>query len=133
MRCFTLLFLLLAMSLGPVGCGSNETLQVTSLQLGRALNPDNTVSSFTTRFVPGDTIYLSVGTSGVGAGTLSVRWTYEGRVIDEPKKHVEYRIAAATEFHLQSANGFPPGGYAAEVFLDGKSAGSRPFRVEKER
>jgi hypothetical protein len=114
------------------GCGSSETLHVTSLQLGRALNPDNTVSSFTTRFVPGETVYLSVATSGVGSGTLSVRWVYEGHVIDEPKKQVEYRIPASTEFHLQSANGFPPGDYNAEVFLDGQPAGTRPFRVERE-
>src|SRR5215218_6752085 len=114
------------------GCGSRESLQVTSLQLGRSVNPDGTVSSFTTRFVPGDTVYLAVGTSGVGAGTIGVRWTYEGRVIDEPEKQVEYRIPATTEFHLQSATGFPAGGYAAEVFLNGQSAGSRPFRVEQE-
>jgi hypothetical protein len=114
-------------------CGSSETLHVTSLQLGRALNPDNTVSSFTTRFVPGETVYLSVATAGAGSGTLSVRWVYAGHVIDEPKKQVEYRIPASTEFHLQSANGFPPGDYSAEVFLDGRSAGTRPFRVERER
>jgi hypothetical protein len=114
------------------GCGSHESLRVTSLQLGRSVNPDSTVSSFTTRFVPGETVYLAVGTSGAGSGTIGVRWMYEGRVIDEPKKQVEYRIPATTEFHLQSATGFPPGGYTAEVFLDGQSAGVRPFRVEAE-
>lgn len=114
------------------GCGSGESLHVTSIQLGRAVNPDGTVSSFTTRFAPGETVYLSVATSGVGSGTIGVRWIYEGRVIDEPKKQVDYRIPATTEFHLQSATGFPPGGYTAEVFLNGQSSGSRPFRVEPE-
>ena len=28
-----------------------------------------------------------------------------------------------TEFHLKSGDGFPPGEYAAEVFLDGQSVG----------
>ena len=119
-----------SISLG--GCGSRESLHVTSLQLGRSVNPDGTVSSFTTRFVPGETVYLAVGTSGAGSGTIGVRWTYEGRVIDEPKKQVDYRIPATTEFHLQSATGFPPGGYSAEIFLNGQSAGSRPFRVEQD-
>jgi len=125
-----MLFMILCACL--VGCGS-ETLRVTSIQLGRSVNPDDTVSSFTTRFAPGETVYLSVATSGAGSGTISVRWVYEGRVIDEPKKQVAYRIAATTEFHLQSATGFPPGGYTAEVFLNGQSAGSRPFRVETRR
>jgi hypothetical protein len=130
---FTMPLLAVILSAWLIGCGSGESLHVTSIQLGRSVNPDGTVSSFTTRFIPGDTVYLSVATSGAGSGTISVRWVYEGRVIDEPKKQVAYRIAATTEFHLQSATGFPPGGYTAEVFLNGQSVGSRPFRVEQQR
>jgi len=114
-------------------CGSGQPLRVTTIQLGRGLNEDHTVSTFTTQFMPDDTIYLSVHTSGVGSGTLSVRWTYAGRVIDEPKKEVSYRIDAATDFRLLSASGFPPGDYAAEVFLNGQSAGTRTFSVQKQR
>ena len=111
-------------------CGSGQSLRVTSIQLGRSVNADSTVSSFTTSFAPTETVYLSVATDGAGTGTLSVRWVFVGRVIDEPKKHVSYRIPAATEFRLQSATGFPPGDYTAEVFLDGQSAGVRAFKVE---
>ena len=114
-------------------CGSGEPLRVASIQLGRSVNADNTVSSFTTTFSPDDNIYLSVLTTGVGEGTISVRWTYAGRVIDEPKKQVTYRIDAATGFRLQSATGFPPGEYTAEVFLNGQSAGTRSFHVERTR
>ena len=53
-----------------------------------------------------------------------------GRVIDEPKKKVSYQGSAATEFHLQSAGGFPPGDYKVEIFVDGAPAGSRSFRVD---
>jgi len=114
-------------------CGSGQPLHVTTIQLGRGLNEDHTVSTFTTTFMPDDTIYLSVHTSGVGSGTISVRWTYVGRVIDEPKKEVSYRIDAATDFRLLSPAGFPPGDYAAEVFLNGQSAGTRTFSVQKQR
>lgn len=114
-------------------CGSGQPLQVSQIQLGRSLNADHTVSKFTTTFMPDETIYLSVHTTGVGSGTISVRWTYAGRVIDEPKKEVSYRIDAATEFRLQSPAGFPPGDYSAEVFLNGQSAGTRPFTVQKQR
>jgi hypothetical protein len=116
-----------------VACGSGQPLGVASIQLGRSLNPDSTVASFTTRFAPGETVYVSVATTGVGSGTISVRWLYAGRVIDEPKKDVSYRVPATTEYHLQSPAGFPPGDYTAEVFLNGQSAGTRAFRVETQR
>jgi hypothetical protein len=109
-------------------CGSN--LRVTGIHVGRALNPDHTVANHTTSFAPEDTVYVSVFTSGVGSGTLSVRWTYAGRVLDEPQKKVSYRDVAATDFSLRSVAGFPTGQYTAEVFLDGISAGTRTFRVD---
>ena len=114
-------------------CGSGQPLHVASIQLGRAVNADHTVSSFTTTFTPDESVYLSVLTTGVGSGTISVRWTYAGRVIDEPKKDVSYRIDAATDFRLQSAGGFPEGEYTADVFLNGQPAGTRTFKVEKKR
>jgi hypothetical protein len=43
---------------------------------------------------------------------------------------VSYKGPASTEFHLQNTSGFPPGDYSVEIFLDDKSVGSRPFRVE---
>ena len=122
--CAIVLFICLA------ACGSGQPLRVASIQLGRAVNADHTVASFTTTFSPDENVYLSVLTTGVGSGTISVRWTYAGRVIDEPKKEVSYRIDAVTDFRLQSATGFPPGDYVADVFLNGQPAGTRTFRVE---
>jgi hypothetical protein len=115
------------------GCGSGHPLQVTRIQLGRSLNPDNTVASFTTVFAPTDTVHLTAFTTGVGSATIRVRWMYGGQIIGEPEKQVSYRIDAATEFPLQSAGGFPAGDYTAEVFLNGHSAGTRTFRVETPR
>ncbi|HEX6974356.1 MAG TPA: hypothetical protein VF147_08145 [Vicinamibacterales bacterium] len=111
-------------------CGLGQALKVTSLQLGKSLNADGTVATHTTVFSPSDTIYLSVLTTGAGSGEISVRWTYNGRPVGEPKKQVSYRDDAATEFHLQSAGGFPIGDYKAEAFLNGASVGTRTFRVE---
>jgi hypothetical protein len=113
------------------GCGSG--LRVTEIQLGRSVNADETVAGHTTRFAPADTVYVSIHTAGVGSGTIGVRWKYGERVLGEPSKQVSYRDAAATEFHLQSAVGFPPGDYSVEAFLDGQSVGNRSFRVETQR
>lgn len=132
MRFTSRLSLLILIACLP-GCGSGEGLRVTGIQLGRGLNADATVAGHTTTFKPGDTIYVSVLTAGTGSATISVRWTYRGRALGEPKKQVSYRDVAATEFHLESAGDFPQGDYVVEIFLDGQPVGTRDFRVEKPR
>jgi len=109
---------------------SQPPLELNTIQLGRGLNPDKTVTGFTTRFKPDDTIYAAVLTSNAGAGKVKARWLFAGRVISEPEKQVSYQGPASTEFHLQNTSGFPPGDYSVELFLDNKSVGLRPFRVE---
>lgn len=112
------------------GCGPTEPLHVETIQLGRSLNPDNTVAEHTTTFRRSDTVYVAVVTPAPGKGTIGVKWTYGGQVIDQPQKEVSYRDRAATSFNLVNSGGFPPGNYAVEVFLDGTSAGSRNFNVQ---
>lgn len=116
--------------MAAIAC-SGGPLTVDTIQLGRALNPDNSVATHTTAFKRNDTVYVSVLTADTGAGTIGAKWSYGGRVIDEPKKNVSYKGSAATEFHLQSAGGFPPGEYKVEIFVDGAPAGSRTFRVDQ--
>jgi hypothetical protein len=113
------------------GCGK-EPLRVVQIQLGRSLNSDSTVAGTAFKFKTHDTIYLSVMTAGKGSGTISVRWMYGSRVIDEPKKqvHYAYKDTMATDFRLEAPGGFPPGEYTAEVSLDGQPAGTKKFRVE---
>jgi len=111
-------------------CGPNEPLQVDTIQLGRGLNPDKSVSAHTSNFKPLDTMYVSVLTKDKGKGTIGVRWMYEGRLVSEPTQKVVYQGPAATEFHIENSSGFPPGHYSVEVFLDGKSVGKREYRVD---
>jgi hypothetical protein len=122
---------LLVVCLVVVACQSGEPLKPTMIQLGRSLNPDNTVGGHTTRFKPTDTVYAAVLTTGSGSATISARWTYAGRVVSEPTKDVSYRGDAATEFHIQNSGGFPVGDYSVELLVNGQSAGRREFRVEK--
>lgn len=126
----------LAVTLGlacviAVGCNGGP-LQVSTIQLGRAVNPDRTVGTPSTLFKPHETIYVSVLTTDSGSGTVGVRWLYGTKVVDEPSKKVSYQGASATEFHIQAAGGFPRGDYAVEVLIDGKPAGKRTFKVDDE-
>ena len=114
--------------IGVVGC--RPALQVSTLQVGRALNVDNTIAVHTTRFKPDNTIYASVLTDRTGASTILARWSYAGRVVTETQKQVSYKGQAATEFRFESASGFPQGDYKVEIFIDGQPVASRDFRVD---
>ena len=129
MRLPTCLLSLLLL-LGLAGCGPSDPLRLETIQLGRSLNPDSSVAEHATTFGKSDTVYAAVLTTAPGRGTIGVRWTYGGQVIDEPQREVAYREAAATSFHLVNSGGFPPGNYSVEAFIDGESVGSRNFRVE---
>jgi len=113
-----------------VACGPSEPLRVTTLQLGRSLNSDNSVSEHTTRCEPDDTVYVAILSAEPGYGTITVRWRLHGQVVSEATREVSYTRAAATEFHLQNSGGFPPGRYRVDVLINGEPAGSREFRVE---
>jgi hypothetical protein len=111
-------------------CRPSEPLRIANLQLGRSLNPDNSVAAHTTRFKPDDTVYVSILSDDPGSGLVTVRWLLNGQVVSEAKRDVSYTRAAATEFHLQNSGGFPPGSYRVDILINGQQAGSREFRVE---
>ena len=117
-------------ALALAACGPSQPLKVSTLQLGRSLNPDNSVSAHTTRFKPDDTIYVSILSDEPGYGTVTVRWRLHGQLVSEATREVSYTRAAATEFHLQNSGGFPVGSYRVDVLINGELVGSREFRVE---
>ena len=112
------------------GCSPGVPLRITTLQLGKSLNPDNSVGTHTTRFKPDDTIYVSVLADERGEGTVTARWLFSGQLVSEATKEVSYMQPSATEFHLQNSGGFPTGQYRVDILINGQPAGSREFRVE---
>jgi hypothetical protein len=120
----------LAVILVVLAACARGPLTVETIQIGRSLNSDNSVAAHTTRFKPKDTMYASVITRARGAGTLTAKWMFGGRVVSDQKKDVSYNERAATEFHFSAADGFPPGEYSVEILLDGKPVDTRTMRVE---
>jgi hypothetical protein len=118
----------LVMALLAASC-ADEPLQLANIQTGRALNADRSMASITTLFKPSETIYVSVQTTGSAPGSIGVKWIYQGRVIDEPVKQVDYTGPASTEFHMQNSGGFPEGDYSVEIFINGEKVGTRAFKV----
>lgn len=108
---------------------STGPLQLANIQIGRSLNPDRSIASITTQFKPSETIFVSVQTAAAGKGSIGVKWMYQGRVVAEPVKQVDYDGPASTEFQMQGSGGFPEGEYSVEILIDGVSVGTRNFRV----
>ena len=90
-------------------CGQ-PPLQLNTIQLGRGLNPDKTLTGFTTRFKPTDTIYVAVLTTAAGSSKVKARWLYAGRLVSEPEQTVTYRGPASTVFATAptAGNWLPP-------------------------
>jgi hypothetical protein len=109
---------------------NHQPLKVTTVQLGKSLNSDNSVGTHTTTFKPRDTVFASVLTPASGSGTIETKWYYGSSKVSEMTKEVSYNGEAATEFRFHNTAGLPPGPYKVEVFLDGQSVGERTFRVE---
>jgi hypothetical protein len=109
---------------------NNAPLKVTTVQLGKTLNSDNSVGTHATTFKPRDTVFASVLTPASGSGTIETKWYYGSSKVSEMKKDVSYHGEAATEFRFHNSAGLPPGPYRVEVFLDGQPVGERAFRVE---
>jgi hypothetical protein len=126
-RCVVLLVALTA-----AACGTSEPLKVTTIQLGRSLNSDDSINAHTTAFKPDDTIYTSVINEAPGKGTVAVRWLYAGQTVGQESKDVSFQREGATAFHMQPpSSGFPAGDYRVEITVNGQPAGTREFRVVK--
>jgi len=129
MRALCTALLLLVTASALAGCRPGGPIRIVSVQLGRALNSDNSVGAHTTQFKPSDTFYVAVLTEEPGASALTARWRLNGQVVSEATKEVSYMRPAATEFHLGNSGGFPIGQYRVEILVDDVLAESRNFRV----
>jgi hypothetical protein len=112
---------------------TGRAIQVEEIDIGRSLNADKSINDNTTSFKPNDTIYVSVKTDGSApSAQLRTRWTFsDGQVVDESTQTISPTGEARTEFHIAKPDGFPPGKYKVEVQLNGQTAGTKEFEVER--
>ena len=107
------------------------TVAIADIDVGKAVT-NARVTNKTDNFKPADTVYTAVHTTGSSpATTLMARWTFEdGQVVQESSQSIAPNGDAYTEFHISKPGGLPKGKYKVEVFLDGKSAGTKDFEVK---
>ena len=113
--------------------GTGVGVRVSQIDIGRSLAADKTINANADSFKPNDTIYASIGTGGTAAtATLKARWTYQdGQVVNESTQTIAPTGDARTEFHISKPDGWPTGKYKLEVSLNGSSAATRDFEVER--
>lgn len=121
---------IVVIALFVAACGPSEPLNVVGIQTGKSLNTDHSVGIHAASFHPDDTMYVSVLSNGRGKGTITVKWTLGGTVLQTLTKKVSYNDQAATDFRFQAADGFPVGDYAIDVIVDGKAFETRRVKVE---
>ena len=116
---------------GTTGTGAG--VRVSQIDLGRSVNADKTINDNTASFKPNDTVYASIATRGAAAtATLKARWTYQdGQVVNESTQTIAPTGDARTEFHVSKPDGWPTGKYKLEVLLNGSSAATKDFEVER--
>ena len=113
--------------------GTAVAVRVSQVDMGRSLTVARTIDDTTDSFKPNDTIYASILTQGTAAtATLKVRWTYQdGQVVNDSTQTIAPTGDARTEFHVSKPDGWPTGKYKLDVFLNGSSAATRDFVVER--
>jgi hypothetical protein len=113
--------------------GTAVAVRVSQVDMGRSLTAARTIDDTTDSFKPNDTIYASILTQGTAAtATLKVRWTYQdGQVVNDSTQTIAPTGDARTEFHVSKPDGWPTGKYKLDVFLNGSSAATRDFVVER--
>lgn len=136
----------LVLALGVAACARNteqpttanepattepSTLQVTNVEMGRDVDPNNRVTAPTDQFKPSDVIYVTVLTTGSSpSATLKSVWTYEdGQVVEETQQVISPTGEAATEFHVSKPDGLPAGKYRVEISLNGTPVQSKEFTI----
>ena len=113
--------------------GTSAGVRVSQVDIGRSLTADKTISGNTDSFKPNDTIYASIATSGAApSATLKARWTYQdGQVVNESTQTIAPTGDTRTEFHISKPDGWPAGKYKLELSLNGASAATKDFEVER--
>ena len=111
-------------------CGPSEPLNVVGIQTGKSLNSDHSIGRHAASFHPNDPMYVSVLSNGRGTGTITVKWSLGGQVLQTLTKKVSYNGQAATDFRFVAADGFPVGDYSIQVTVDGKIIETRRVKVE---
>ena len=109
-------------------------IAVSGVTAGKAIGADKKVTAPTEAFATGDTMYVSIDTTGSGSAKLDAKWTYRRgdkvAVVKEDSMTINATGPATNEFHVSKPDGWPAGDYEVQVMVDGKPAGTKKLTVK---
>ena len=118
----------------PTPAPAPAGIAVSNVTAGKAVGADKKITAPTEAFAKGDTMYVSVDTTGSGTAKLDAKWTYrkgdQVALVKEETMTINATGPATNEFHVSKPDGWPAGDYEVEVILDGKPAGSKKLTVK---
>ena len=108
-------------------------LQIADVKVGKAVDASRKITDETDDFMPHDTVFVSVHTTGAGNGAaVGARFNFEdGKVVSDKNETISPTTDAYTEFHLAKPSGLKLGKYTLHVTLNGQEIQSKDFTVKK--
>jgi hypothetical protein len=109
-------------------------LRIASLEIGRSVNPDQTMHDATVLFIPTDDVWASVVVEGnAPQATLLGRWmTDGGEVLDQSSQEIKPTSRTVTSFRIAARpGGWPLGRYRFELLLNGVGVGRQDFEIRQ--
>ena len=103
------------------------------MDLGRSLNPDNTMHDGTVLFLATNEVWASVIVEGTAPkATLQARWVTEGGdVVATSTQEITPKGRTVVGFHAAPPGGWKLGRYRVEILLNDVAAGSKDFKVKE--
>src|SRR6185503_2868723 len=95
-------------------------VEVSDVDLGRAVGADKKITDKTDTFKPTDKIFASVHTHGSApTAKIAAKWMYEnGTPVSENSETISPSGDAYTQFQISKASPWPTGKYTLHVLLD---------------
>lgn len=122
---------------GDPAATGHAAVAVKSIELGSSVNEGNRqVIDPSTTFLPADTIYATVTTTGAGIDGDEVRmdadWVYQDGQVVFHGGHKGLAGASLPDlFSASMPQGFKPGRYTLEIKMDGVPAANKEFTVKQ--
>lgn len=105
--------------------------RVSNVMIGRRIGAGNLIIEPTFEFTPGDTVHISVATTGRGGDTLTAAWRYQTGEILQQTSQLAPPEGQNAAFRLTQPKGLKSGTYKTVVFLGDDSVDTKVFVVKK--
>jgi len=112
---------------------NSKELKVQAVMIGKKIGANKLITEPTFQFAPGDTVFLSVATTGSpdSAALAAVVIGQNGKVVDSTAQTIRPNGHSTTAFQAAPAKGWTAGTYRITLYNNGDSVDAKTFAVKK--